>query len=160
MSEPTGYPEGASAGAGASTGAQTVVDAVSQLVATASVEAAFGESRTVGDHTVIPVAEVMCGFGVGIGRGGGKGPAESTSTGEGGAGGGGARSRPIAAVVMSPGGVVVEPIFDFTRISLAGIATVGFALIWLLRLLGGARAVESPAAEKAALRTLRRLGRE
>jgi hypothetical protein len=79
----------------------------------------YGEPVQQGDTTVIPTAEVLgtLGFGVGEGAGdGGKG-----GYGAGGGGGGRSFSRPVAVIVIGPGGVEVKPVMDLTKIALAGI---------------------------------------
>lgn len=128
----------------------SISSVMNNVAATARVSAAFGEAQTVGEQTIIPVAEVMLGMGFGFGEGSGP---EQTGMGTGGGGGGGARSRPIAVVLVDQEEVTVKPVFDFTSIALAGIATWGFIFFWLLRLIGmgrqaitiEAKAVPSPA---------------
>jgi hypothetical protein len=45
-------------------------------------------------------------------------------------------SRPVAAVVISPTGVRVEPILDLTKIVLAALTTLGFMAATLTRMQG------------------------
>ncbi len=45
------------------------------------------------------------------------------SGGSGGGGGGSVYSRPVAVIISSPEGVRVEPVFDLTKIALAGMTT-------------------------------------
>jgi uncharacterized spore protein YtfJ len=100
-----------------------------KTVAAGDVRAAFGDPVTAGEQTVISVAEVSHGMGFGYGSGYGEGalppgaegqePIPSTGGGSGGAGGGGAFSRPVAAIVIAPDGVRVEPIVDVTKVVLA-----------------------------------------
>jgi uncharacterized spore protein YtfJ len=108
----------------------------------ANVEAAFGPSRVVGDHTIIPVAEVVGGLGSGMGGG-----RDQTGASGGGAGsGGGVTVRPIATVVVGPEGVTVKPVYDLTKIWLAALTTAAFALLWtarLSRVAAAARKMES-----------------
>jgi hypothetical protein len=49
-------------------------------------------------------------------------------------GGGGMHARPVAAIVISGGAVRVQPIYDTTKVALAGLATAGFMTVWLVRL--------------------------
>lgn len=92
----------------------------------------FGEPTTVDDHTVITAAEVMVGMGLGYGHGSGDaGDGDSEGGGTGGGegrgvgGGGGSSGRPVAAIVIGPQGVQVEPIVDVTKIAIAFFTTVG-----------------------------------
>jgi uncharacterized spore protein YtfJ len=55
-------------------------------------------------------------------------------SGEGGGGGGRVLSRPVAAIVISPTGVRVEPIVDVTKIALAIFTTLGFMTAMLTQL--------------------------
>lgn len=89
------------------------------------------------DTTVITCSEVYVALGMGMGSGSSATPenARGSDGGSGGGGGGVARGRPIAAIVVSPEGVRVEPIVDATKIALAAISTIGFMLFWLVRLL-------------------------
>jgi uncharacterized spore protein YtfJ len=82
----------------------------------------FSEPHTVGDNTVITAAEVHVGMGLGFGRGSDE---AGDSAGSGGGGGGGSAGRPVAAIVISPKGVQVEPIVDVTKIALAFFTTLG-----------------------------------
>ena len=92
----------------------------------ATAAACFGSSTTVGDHVVIPVAEVTYGLGIGYGYGSGRTTREAAETeigrGGGGGGGGGSHVRGVAVIHASPSGVEVHPIRDETAITLASIA--------------------------------------
>lgn len=68
----------------------------------------------------------------GVGTGGGRD--ESHNVGGGGGGGGRTLSRPVAAVVISPNGVRVEPIVDITKVWFAGLTTAGFMLAMMARM--------------------------
>ena len=48
---------------------QMIASIAERLRSSARVEVAFGESRVVGDRTIIPVARVAYGFGGGAGSG-------------------------------------------------------------------------------------------
>jgi uncharacterized spore protein YtfJ len=104
----------------------------------ATAAACFGPAATIGDRTVIPVAEIYYGFGVGWG--GGSDPA-TKAEGGGGGGGGGARARGVAVIELSPEGVRIHAVRDDTAITLAGIAfaSVATAIVarTLLRLIRG-----------------------
>lgn len=106
---------------------------VQRLFDVARPEAVFSEPVTVGEQVVITASEVNAG--VGIGFGGGMGttepdeeePAEGENAGAGGGGGGGGASfaRPVAAIIVSPQGVWVEPIVDVTKLGLAFFTMLG-----------------------------------
>ena len=105
---------------------QTTMD---EFLSAAHVEAVYGAPMREGETIVIPAAEVLSMAGFGLGSGGGtQGTGENENTGRGGGGGGGGRilSRPVAAIVISPAGVRVEPIVDVTKIVLAMFTTLGF----------------------------------
>jgi uncharacterized spore protein YtfJ len=84
----------------------------------------FSEPLTVGDNTVITAAEVNVAMGLGFGRGSGD-AGESGGEGRGGGGGGGSAGRPVAAIIIGPKGVQVEPIVDVTKIAIAFFTTIG-----------------------------------
>jgi uncharacterized spore protein YtfJ len=52
----------------------------------------------------------------------------------GGGGGGNIFSRPVAVIVAGPEGVRVTPVFDTTKIILAGLTALGFMFSTLLRM--------------------------
>jgi uncharacterized spore protein YtfJ len=91
--------------------------------------AAFSQPVTNGPYTVITASEVTVGMGAGYGSGGGVGPdneeGETAASGFGGGGGGGgtAMARPVAAIIIEPDGVRVEPIMDPTKIAVAFFTT-------------------------------------
>ncbi len=99
----------------------------------------YGKPVTVEDQTVILASEVHVGLGFGHGFGGGsteEGEAIQQGSGVGGGGGGGGASsgRPVAAIVISPSGVRVEPVFDATKIVIAIAATVGSIFMTMARM--------------------------
>ena len=109
---------------------------VEKLFDVARPKAVFGEPITVGEQVVITANEVNVGMGVGFGGGAGSAarpdeePApegEGAGAGAGGGGGGGGFSgaRPVAAIVVSPQGVWVEPIVDMTKLGLALFTMIG-----------------------------------
>jgi uncharacterized spore protein YtfJ len=110
---------------------EEVIEMTGRLYEAARSEAAFSKPFTQGEYAVITAAEVSISLGVGFGGGGGSGQEEAedkdSSQGFGGGGGGGgvASSRPVAAIEIGPGGVVVEPIVDVTKIALAFFTAVG-----------------------------------
>ena len=113
---------------------QTTMD---KFLSAAHIEAVYGSSIREGENIVIPAAEVLSVAGFGLGSGSGQqGPEENENTGSGAGGGGGGRvlSRPVAAIVISPAGVRVEPIVDVTKIALAVFTTLGFMTAMLTRM--------------------------
>jgi uncharacterized spore protein YtfJ len=103
-------------------------ETMEKFLEAASVDAVYGEPLTYGDTVVVPAAEVVSLMAFGLGYGGMTGPDPK------GAGGGGGRilSRPVAAIVISPAGVRVEPIVDVTKVGLAALTAFGFmaATLW------------------------------
>jgi uncharacterized spore protein YtfJ len=118
---------------------ETVQTTMDQFLSAASVEAVYGSPIQQGETIVIPTAEVLSFAGFGLGSGSGSqaaGEDESENTGSGGGGGGGGRvlSRPVAAIVISPEGVRVEPIVDVTKVALALFTTLGFMAAMISRM--------------------------
>jgi uncharacterized spore protein YtfJ len=99
---------------------QVVNDTLEYFLSTASVEAVYNEPIKHGNTLLIPAAEVVSimGFGVGGGETG-----ELGADSGGGGGGGSVYSRPVAVIISSPEGVRVDPVFDLTKIALAGMTT-------------------------------------
>jgi uncharacterized spore protein YtfJ len=94
---------------------------------------AFGEPQTVGETTVIPVAQVGHAYGLGFGQGEGSPKTEEAvvPSGEGGGAGGGFSAKPIGMIVVCQDRVYFEETEDSTKIALAGI---GIAALFLLQL--------------------------
>lgn len=113
---------------------QTTMD---KFLSAGNVEAVYAPPIREGENIVIPAAEVLsiAGFGLGAGSGS-QGSGENENTGGGGGGGGGGRvlSRPVAAIVISPTGVRVEPIVDVTKVVLAVFTTLGFMVAMFTRM--------------------------
>ncbi len=112
---------------------------VGESKANADVRLAFGESRQVGEKTIIPVASVVWGGGSGFGTAIPGRPKESQTTeSEGGSGGGqgsGFRVRPLAVVEVTAAETKVRPVVDSTRIALAGILLGGWNVFWITQTL-------------------------
>ena len=95
-----------------------------------------------GPYTVITASAVLGGGGMGFGSGTAPAPkakaAEPTSNHEtvgSGAGGGGAfYARPVAAIVIGPDGVKVQPITDATRIAIAVISAWAAVALMAMRI--------------------------
>jgi len=91
---------------------------------------AVATSTTVGDRTIITLADCMF-----AGGGGGGGGGEGAEAGLGGGSGGFGQSRPVAIVVAGPDGVEVQSVINKTAVALAGIG----AAVGLIRMFGGRR---------------------
>ena len=118
-------------------GLNTIQTTLDKFLAAAHVESVYGAPVSQGENVVIPAAEVLSLVGFGLGMGGGsQGGTEVNNAGSGGGGGGGGRvlSRPVAAIIMSPTGVRVEPIVDVTKIALAVFTTLGFMVTMFTRM--------------------------
>lgn len=118
---------------------ETIQTTMDKFLSAANVEAVYGAPIREGANIVIPAAEVLsvAGFGLGAGSGTqGPGDAENMGSGSGGGGGGGGRvlSRPVAAIVISPAGVRIEPVVDVTKIVLAVFTTLGFMTAMMARM--------------------------
>ena len=91
---------------------------------------AVATSTTVGDRTIITLADCMF-----AGGGGGGGGGEGAEAGLGGGSGGFGQSRPVAIVVAGPDGVEVQSVINKTAVAMAGIG----AAVGLIRMFGGRR---------------------
>ena len=100
--------------------------------------AAFGEPETIDGKTIIPVAQVIYGYGLGFGTGSEPaGPAqevlpadeaapEEMNTGAG--GGGGGQVKPLGAIVVSPDGVDFEESVDSTKVAVAAFLMIAWSI--------------------------------
>jgi uncharacterized spore protein YtfJ len=125
---------------------EEAIGLVEKLFAVAKPSAVFGEPVSVGEHTIITASEVKVGMGYGIGGGGGttsesvpeeasaEGEEEDSGYGFGSGGGGVSGGRPVAAIVVGPHGVRVDPIVDVTRLGIAFLTTIGAMFVALNRL--------------------------
>ena len=114
----------------------TVQTTMDNFLSAANVEAVYGPPIREAENIVIPAAEILSIAGFGLGSGSGpQGIGENENPGGGGGGGGGrVLSRPVAAIVISPTGVRVEPIIDVTKIVLAVFTTLGFMVAMFTRM--------------------------
>jgi uncharacterized spore protein YtfJ len=110
-----------------------IQDTMETFLAAADVESVYKEPIQHGDTMIIPAAEIVAGMGFGLGHGSGR-DQESGGGGTGGGGGGRVFARPVAVVIASPEGVRVEPVFDLTKIALAGVTAAAFMFGMLARL--------------------------
>lgn len=98
-------------------------------------EAIYSQPVTQGEYTLITASELTAGMGVGYGGGGGSGEEHEPDNpsgvgfGGGGGGGGGTLARPVAAIIIGPDGVRVEPIVDATKIAIAFFTA--FGAMWM-----------------------------
>lgn len=105
-------------------------DVLGKLLTAAQPEAVFSKPVKSGDYTVITASEVSAGGGFGSGLFGRDREPQAHDTGAGGAGGGGGSSgRPVAAIIIGPDGVRVEPVFDRTKVLVGLLAAVGSVLM-------------------------------
>ena len=107
------------------------MDELAAISGRATAAACFGEPSVMGDHVVIPAAEVTYGYGFGYGHDGGPGDDEARAGG--GGGGGGSRVRAVAVIHASPDGVEVHPIRDETAMTIAGLAFAAAAVVIVAR---------------------------
>jgi len=118
-------------------GERIVTEILERIKASARVEVVYGEPRTIGEKTIIPVAVVAYGFGAGAGAGTG-GAGDSAKAGGGGGGGGGAvRVQPVGVLEVTAEETRLVPILDWTRIITTAITFLGFWLV--MRALRGRR---------------------
>jgi len=121
---------------------------IEKIFAAAQPGAVFSAPVVSGAYTIVTASEVAAGGGFGFGSGSGSGSEASAETAlgnaaslpggaAGGGGGGGSSGRPVAAIVVGPDGVKVEPIVDTTKIALAAIgAWLSIALLLVRRARG------------------------
>ena len=112
---------------------EDIFEALEDMRDKASVSAVYGEPVTVGEKTIIPVADIKYGFGLGYGEG----PArrdedeEAEPSGQSVGAGGGIAARPVAVLEITADGVEVKPVIDEGRIALASIFTGIWAIFWI-----------------------------
>jgi uncharacterized spore protein YtfJ len=117
---------------------EEIFEAIEDLRDKADVSAVYGEPVTVGDKTIIPVADIKYGFGFSFGEG----PTEydeedDDDEPQGHAGGimGGVAARPVAALEITDDGLLVRSVEDENKIALAGILTGAWAIFWLSKII-------------------------
>jgi uncharacterized spore protein YtfJ len=135
----------------------TTASVIEKLFSVTQPGAVFSEPVTVEGRTIITTSEVMVGMGVGYGIGAGSATGEETEEeddqeaetesemtsgegyGGGGGGGGFSTGRPVAAIIVEPEGVRIEPIVDVTKISLAFFTVLGSIFLMGFRIRRAAR---------------------
>lgn len=115
---------------------ETIQDTMDQFMATADVNAVFGETIKHQGNLILPAAEVVSFMGFGVGSGAG-GSGENKGVGTGGGGGGNTFARPVAVIVANDQGVQVKPVVDFTKIYLTAFTTLAFVTSAWLRMRRG-----------------------
>jgi uncharacterized spore protein YtfJ len=123
-----------------SSGQERTLPMFEKIFAAAQPGTVFSPPVSANGYTVITACEVAMGGGFGSGLGFGPTPPprrtaasqteettgqQSISGGGGTGGGGGAQGRPVAVIVIGPAGVTIKPIFDVSKIALAGITAWG-----------------------------------
>lgn len=104
-----------------------------RIKATAKVDLVYGEERTVGNKTIVPVAAVAYTFGGG--SGGGTGPSHNGHStelhvGAGGGGGGAVRVQPVGVLEITDDETRMVPILDYTRIITTGLTGLAAYMIF------------------------------
>jgi uncharacterized spore protein YtfJ len=115
--------------AGAAKNQEEAIKILGRLFDVADPKTIYNEPVTAGEYTVITASEVTVGMGLGFGGGGGESAQseeqKDVGGGMGGGGGGASAGRPVAAIVLGPHGVRVEPIFDLTKVAIALFTALG-----------------------------------
>ena len=96
--------------------AARIGDALTGLFGEASPSTLFSEPIQHGDDLVVTAVAWERAGGFGFGAGQGQGQGEESGSGEGGGGGGFSQGRPVAVIRVTPTGVEVTPVIDFTKI--------------------------------------------
>jgi uncharacterized spore protein YtfJ len=96
--------------------ASRIGDALTGLFGEASPSALFSGPTQHGDDLVVTAVAWERAGGFGFGAGQGQGQGEESGSGEGGGGGGFSQGRPVAVIRVTPNGVEVTPVIDFTKI--------------------------------------------
>ena len=133
----------------------TTASVIEKLFSVTQPGAVFSEPVNVEGRTIITTSEVMVGMGVGYGIGAGSATGDETEEdddqeaesemtsgegyGGGGGGGGFSTGRPVAAIIIEPEGVRIEPIVDVTKISLAFFTVLGSIFVMGFRIRRAAR---------------------
>lgn len=117
--------------------AEFMQETMDQFMATADVNAVYGETIKHQGNLIIPAAEVVSFMGFGVGGGTGVNEDRNAGSGIGGGGGGKSFARPVAVIVAGESGVEVKPVVDFTKIYLTAFTTLGFITAAWLRMRRG-----------------------
>jgi hypothetical protein len=101
----------------------TVIDPIDLLLRCLDVNRVLGVPGKVGDVAVIPVAELMTGFGYSL-RLRGRGKARQDNR----------RARSMGYLRVADDGVEFEPMFDLPRMSLTSFCLTCWILFWLVHI--------------------------
>lgn len=103
---------------GAASTMSAVTNPIESVIRRLDIEKVYGAPVSVGETTVVPVAEMRAGFGFGSGYG--KSKTSQQEEGGGGGGGAGVRMIPRGYIRIAPEGISYQPIFDVKDVMLAG----------------------------------------
>ena len=98
--------------------AKPTAEALTAVFGEAAPGTVFSEPIQVGDDLVITAVAWERAGGFGFGGGEGTSKSADKERGSGGGGGGASRGRPVAVIRITPAGVEVKPVIDFTKIGL------------------------------------------
>lgn len=115
---------------------------IGRLFDVAKPETVYSPPVTANGQTIITASEAWVSMGAGYGGGSGTSNEadddgeieENVGAGGGGGGGGTAWARPVAVIAISDAGVIVEPIIDPTKITIAFFTTIGAMFLMLGRM--------------------------
>ena len=93
-----------------------MAESLTRIFGEASPSTLFSEPIQNGDSLVITAVAWERAGGFGFGAGEGQSRTDESGRGEGGGGGGFSQGRPVAVIEVTPGGVEVTPVIDFTKI--------------------------------------------
>ncbi len=116
-----------------------LLDKITNISREADVNKVFGTPRELGGRTLIPIAEVVYGYGVGYGfaehtekiETPEESKEEANGPGTGAGGGSGARIRPLAYIEVGEEGTKITSIEDEQKIALAGILLAAWLFGWI-----------------------------
>ena len=113
---------------------QKLLDAFADLRDNANVDACFGEPKTVGGRTIIPVAKVSYGFGMGAEQ---EPPSDVESLGASAHGpyGGGMKSSPLGVIEVTDEETRIEPVIDEQKVAVLGMLVGAWSVFWLAKVL-------------------------
>lgn len=116
--------------------AESILKSITDKIrASVNVETLYGESRQIGNKTIIPVAQIKYGFGAGGGEGHGAPEEADGGSGSGGGGGGGADVSPVGYIVVDDYGTEFVRIRRWPRALITGLIglLLGILLAKLLK---------------------------